>query len=142
MRPRTWFLALVAIVAAAFLVLAVGCQAEAPQIEKYPQAEDVKTGSRGTFPIALLGEEPLEPHKFRGNMRYRAFTTSDSADAVLDFYNDWFQGWTRELTFDTDQAGMRIRVGVWTKDNRKSAAWLAATEAGGTTEVIVMTGTR
>jgi hypothetical protein len=142
MRSRTWFLALAAIIAAAFLVLAVGCQAEAPQIEKYPQSEDVKTGSRGTFPIALLGEEPLEPHKFRGNMRYRTFTTTDSADAVLDFYNDWFQDWTRELTFDEEQAGMTIRVGVWTKDDRKSAAWLAATEAGGTTDVIVMTGTR
>ena len=86
MRHRTWLLALVTIGVAAFLVLAVGCEEEAPGIEKYPDAEDVKTGSRGTFPIALLGEEPLEPHKFKGNMRYRAFETSDSADSVLDFY--------------------------------------------------------
>ena len=142
MRHRTWLLALVTIVVAAFLVLAVGCEEEAPGIEKYPDAEDAKTGNRGTFPIALLGEEPLEPHKFKGNMRYRAFETSDSADNVLDFYNDKFEGWTTELTFDVDEAGMKIRVAVWSKDHRKSAAWLAATESQGTTEVIVMTGTR
>ena len=142
MKLRTWLLALVGLVAAAFLVLAVGCEEEAPAIEKYPQAEDAKTGSRGTFPIALLGGEPLEPHKFKGNMRYRTFETSDPADTVLDFYNAEFQGWTRELTFDVDEAGMKVRVAVWSKDQRKSAAWLAATEAGGIAEVIVMTGTR
>jgi hypothetical protein len=142
MRPRTWLLALVTLVAAAFLVLAVGCEEEAPEIEKYPDAEDVKTGSRGTFPIALLGEEPLEPHKFKGNMRYRAFETTDSADAVFDFYDGEFEGWTTELTLDLDEAGMKVRVAVWTEENRKSAAWMAATESGGTTEVIVMTGTR
>ena len=142
MRLRTWFLALVALVAAAFLVLAVGCEEEAPEISKYPEAEDVKTGSRGTFPIALLGEEPLEPHKFKGNMRYRAFETDDSADSVFDFYNKDFEDWTTELTFDVDEAGMKARVAVWSKDDRKSAAWMAATEAGGITKVIVMTGTR
>ena len=142
MRPRTWLVALVTIVAAAFLVLAVGCEEDAPEISKYPEAEDVKTGSRGTFPIALLGGEPLEPHKYKGNMRYRAFQTDDSADSVFDFYNGKFEGWTTELTFDTDEAGMKVRVAVWSKDERKSAAWMAATEAGGITEVIVMTGTR
>jgi hypothetical protein len=142
MRPRIWFLALVTMVAAGFLVLAVGCEEEAPEISKYPEANDVKTGSRGTFPIALLGEEPLEPHKFKGNMRYRTFETGDSADAVFDFYKDSFQEWTTELTFDVDEAGMKVRVAVWSKDGRKSAAWMAATEAEGITEVIVMTGTR
>ena len=142
MRHRTWLLALVTIVAAASLLLVVGCEEEAPAIEKYPDAEDVKTGSRGTFPIALLGGEPLEPHKFKGNMRYRAFETNDSADSVLDFYNDKFEGWTTELTFDVDEAGMKVRVAVWSKDRRKSAAWPAATEGQGTTEVIVMTGSR
>jgi hypothetical protein len=142
MRLRTWALALVALVAAAFLVLAVGCEEEAPEIAKYPEAEDVKTGSRGTFPIALLGEEPLEPHKFKGNIRYRAFETDDSADAVFDFYKDDFEGWTTELTFDVDEAGMKVRLAVWSKDERKSAAWMAATEGEGITEVIVMTGTR
>jgi hypothetical protein len=140
MRPRTWFLAPVAMLAVAFLVLAVACEEEAPAIEKYPQAENVKTGNRGTFPIALLFEEPLEPHEFKGNMRYRAFETSDSADTVLDFYSSQFEGWTKELTFDVDEAGMKIRVAVWSKDHRKSAAWMAATEGEGTTEVIVMTG--
>jgi hypothetical protein len=75
-------------------------------------------------------------------MRYRAFETNDSADSVLDFYNDKFEGWTTELTFDADEAGMNVRVAVWSKDGRKSAAWLAATEGQGTTEVIVMTGSR
>lgn len=142
MKLRTWLLALVGLVAAAFLVLAVGCEEEAPEISKYPEAEDVKTGSRGTFPIALLGEEPLEPHKFKGNMRYRAFETEDSADAVFDFYNEEFEGWTMELTSDIDEAGMKVLLAVWTKDERKSAAWMAATEAEGITEVIVLTGTR
>jgi len=142
MRPRTWLVALVTIVAAAFLVLVVGCEEEAPEIAKYPEAQEVKTGSRGTFPIALLGEEPLEPHKFKGNMRYRAFETTDSADAVFDFYNGDFEGWTTELTVDVDEAGMKVRLAVWTKEERKSAAWMAATEAGGITRVIVMTGTR
>jgi hypothetical protein len=142
MRLRTLLLVLVTLIAAAFLLLAVGCEEEAPEIAKYPEAEDVKTGNRGTFPIALLGEEPLEPHKFKGNMRYRAFETDDSADLVFDFYNGEFEGWATELTFDVDEAGMKVRVAVWSKDDRKSAAWMAATEAGGNTRVIVMTGTR
>jgi len=140
--PLRFVFVLMAVTAASFLLLAVGCEEEAPAIDKYPDAKNVETGSRGTFPIALLGEEPLEPHKFRGNMRYRSFGTEDSADQVFDFYNGKFQGWTTELTFDVDEAGMKVRAAVWTKDNRKSAAWLAATEAEGTTEVIVMTGTR
>jgi hypothetical protein len=142
MRLRTWLVPLLVLVAAGFLLLAVGCEQEAPAIDKYPDASGVETGNRGTFPIALLGEEPLEPHKFRGNMRYRSFETDDSADQVFDFYSDKFQTWTTELTFDVNEAGMKVRVAVWSKDNRKSAAWMAATEAGGTTEVIVMTGAR
>jgi hypothetical protein len=142
MRLRTWLLASVALVAVAFLLLAVGCEEEAPKIAKYPQAEGVKTGSRGIFPIALPGDKPLEPDKYKGNMRYRVFETADPADRVLDFYKGEFEGWTMELTFDVDEAGMKARVAVWSKDERKSAAWMAATEAGGITEVIVMTGSR
>jgi len=142
MRLRTWLLAVVTLVAAAFLLLAVGCQKEAPAIAKYPGAAHVETGSRGTFPIALPGEKPLEPQKYKGNMRYRAFETSDSADHVFDFYKGDFQGWTTELTFDADQAGMKVRAAVWSEDERKSVAWMAATEAEGTTRVIVMTGAR
>ena len=142
MRLRTWLLASVALVAAAFLLLTVGCQEEAPNITKYPQAESVKTGSRGTFPIALPGDKPLDPDKYKSNMRYRVFETADPADRVLDFYKGEFAGWTTELTFDAEEAGMKARVAVWSKDDRKSAAWMAATEAGGTTKVIVMTGSR
>ena len=142
MRARTWSLALVAIIAGAFLVLMVGCEEEAPEISKYPEAEDTKTGSRGTFPIALLGEKPLEPHKFKGNMRYRAFETEDSADLVLEFYKEEFGDWTTELSLATEETGTKVIVAVWSKDERKSAAWLAATEGADITEVIVMTGTR
>jgi len=142
MRLRTWLLALVALVAVAFLLVAVGCQEEAPKIAKYPQAEDVKTGSRGIFPIALPGDKPLEPDKYKGNIRYRVFGTADPADRVFDFYKDEFAGWKTELTFDVDEAGMKARVVVWSKDDRKSAAWMAATEAEGITKVVVMTGTR
>ena len=142
MRLRTWLLALVALVAAAFLLLAVGCEEEAPNIAKYPQAEEVKTGSRGTFPVALPGDKPLEPDKYKGNMRYRVFETADPADRVLDFYKGEFEGWKTELTLSADEGGIKARAAVWSKDDRKSAAWMAATEAEGITEVIVMTGTR
>jgi hypothetical protein len=142
MRLRTWLLALVALVAAAFLLLAVGCEEEAPKIAKYPQAEDVKTGSRGIFPIALPGDNPLEPDKYKANMRHRVFETTDPADSVLDFYKGEFEGWTTELTFDVDEAGMKAHAAVWSKDDRKFAAWMAAAEADGITKVIVMTGTR
>ncbi|MGQ9573513.1 MAG: hypothetical protein ACUVV3_10110 [Dehalococcoidia bacterium] len=142
MRLRTWLVALLAIVAGAFLVLAVGCEEEAPEIAKYPGAKSVETGSRATFPIAVPGEKPLEPHKYEKNMRYRAFETEDTADSVLEFYNDHFQGWESELSFDIDEAGMKVQVAVWSKEDRKSVAWMTATEAGGVTRVVVMTGTR
>ncbi|KPK45877.1 MAG: hypothetical protein AMJ77_06700 [Dehalococcoidia bacterium SM23_28_2] len=142
MRPRTWLLVLTALIAGAFLLLAVGCEEEAPEIAKYPQAEEVKTGSRGIFPIALSGDKPLEAHEYRANMRYRTFETEDSADQVLDFYNDEFTGWKTELTLDTGETGAKTVIAVWSKDDRKSAAWLVATEAEGITEVVAMTGTR
>ncbi|MGD0205253.1 MAG: hypothetical protein ABSB57_02255 [Dehalococcoidia bacterium] len=142
MRLRTWLLALVALVAAAFLLLAVGCQEQAPEIAKYPAAKDVKTGSRGPFPIALPGDNPLEPDKYKNNMRYRVFETADPADRVFDFYKGEFEGWKTELTLNADEGGMKARAAVWSKDDRKSAAWMAATEAEGTTKVIVMTGSR
>lgn len=142
MRPRTWLLVLTALIAGAFLLLAVGCEEKAPDIAKYPQAEQVKTGSRGIFPIALSGDKPLEAQEYRANMRYRTFETEDSADQVLDFYNDEFAGWKTELSIDSGETGAKTVIAVWSKDDRKSAAWLVATEAEGITEVVAMTGTR
>lgn len=142
MRPRTLLLVLATLIAGAFLLLAVGCEEETADIAKYPQAEEVKTGSRGIFPIALSGDKPLEADKYRSNMRYRTFETNDSADQVLDFYKDEFAGWKTELSIDTGETGAKTLVAVWSKDDRKSVAWLAASEAGGVTQVVAMTGTR
>jgi hypothetical protein len=117
---------------------------ELPDIAAYPGATDVFTGTftgAGAFPIPLAGDVPIEPGEFP-NVQYSVYQTSDSTDKVLDFYKREFKGWKEEWTFSMEQVGQEGEVVVWSKDDRDVAAWMAAFEDEGTTNVVVAVGVR
>ena len=169
--PLRFVLILTAVIAAAFLLLAVACGGdeeeegpaagetpaaaetpeetpagevgELPSIPAYPGAEEVSSGTftgAGAFPIPLTGDIPIGPEEF-AEVRYTFYETSDSSDKVSDFYEKEFKDWKEEWTFSMEELGQKGEVVVWSKDDGNTAAWLAAFEDEGTTNVAVAVGT-
>lgn len=117
-----------------------GHAGELPDIAAYPGAEETFSGtfSGGIgLPLLIPGDSPLDPEEF-GDTAYTVFETDDSVDQVFDFYKGEFKGWKEEWTWSTEAAGAKARWGVWSKDDRSVAAWVAAAEEDGTTSVTVV----
>jgi hypothetical protein len=169
--PLRFVLVLTAVIAAAFLVLAVACGGddeegpaagetpaaaeetpevpgpsdggELPDIPAYPGAEEVFSG---TFTGAGAFPIPMVGDgglapDEYGAIQYTMYETSDSPEKVLDFYKKEFKGWKEEWTFGMEELGQGEIV-VWSKDDGNTAAWLAAFEDEGTTSVVVAMGAR
>ncbi len=166
--PLKSVLTLTALIAAAFLVLAVACGndeegpaaveetpegtppdevGELPSIPGYPGAEEIYSGTftgAGDFPVPHVGDEGLEPEDY-GNVQYTTYETRDSPENVLDFYSREFEGWEEEWTFSVEELRRKGEVVVWSKDDGDIAAWLSALKARhreGTTEIVVAVGAR
>ena len=170
--PLRFVLILTAVIAAAFLVLAVACGGdedeegpaagetpaaaetpeetpagevgELPSIPAYPGAEEV---SSGTFTGAGAFPIPLTGDIPIGpeefaEVRYTFYETSDSSDKVSDFYEKEFKDWEEEWTFSMEELGQKGEVVVWSKDDQNIAAWMTAFEDDGTTTVVVAIGGR
>jgi len=173
--PLRFVLVLTALIAAAFLVLAVACGGdedeeaptvaaeetpelapgeetpegpgpvdggELPSIPAYPGAEEVFSGTftgAGAFPIPMVGDGGLEPEDY-GAIQYTMYETSDSPEKVLDFYKKEFKGWEEVWAFSMEELGQKGEVAVWSKDDGNMAAWMAAFEEEGTTNVAVAVG--
>jgi len=116
---------------------------ELPSIPAYPGAEEVFSGTftgAGAFPIPMVGDGGLEPEDY-GAVQYTMYETSDSPEKVLDFYKKEFKGWEEVWAFSMEELGQEGEVVVWSKDDGNTAAWLAAFEEEGTTNVAVAVGT-
>jgi len=170
--PLRFILILTAVIAAAFLVLAVACGGdeeeegpaagetpaaaetpektpegevgELPSIPAYPGAEEV---SSGTFTGAGAFPIPLTGDIPIGpeefaEVRYTFYETSDSSDKVSDFYEKEFKDWKEEWTFSMEELGQKGEVVVWSKDDQNIAAWMTAFEEDGTTTVVIAIGGR
>jgi len=169
--PLRFVLILTALVAAAFLVLAVACGGddeeeapgttptvaaeetpevpgpsdggELPGISTYPGAEEVFSG---TFTGAGAFPIPMVGDgglapDEYGAIQYTMYETSDSPEKVLDFYKKEFKGWEEVWAFSMGELGQKGEVAVWSKDDGNTAAWMSAFEGEGTTNVAVAVGT-
>ncbi len=95
---------------------------------------DSGTFSGGQFPIAdPNGSVDASTY---GDIEYKTYETSDSAESVIDFYAGELSGW--EEVYKTSSSG--VAIGIWTRDGNDQALWVSASGAGGTTTVGVWTG--
>jgi hypothetical protein len=108
----------------------------------YPGAKKVSSGqwsgSEAMIPAIGGGENPSD----FGTINYGMYETNDAPDKVFDWYKDKMSGWKEEWTFsggDTDNAGA---IGIWSKNDGKTAAWVMVSQEDSTTSLTIMTGSQ
>jgi hypothetical protein len=108
----------------------------------YPGAKKVSSGewsgSEAMIP-AIGGNE--NPEDF-GTIKYGMYETDDSPGDVFDWYKDKMSGWNEEWVFSSSGEDGAGSVGIWSKDDGKTAAWIVVGEDGGTTSLTIMTGSQ
>lgn len=116
---------------------------ELPEVAVYPGAVEVSSGTyaAGELPIAVPGTLPFKPSEY-GDVRYTVFTTGDSPEDVLDFYQKQFKGWKEEFSSGGEAEGSKYQMRVWSKDDGQLASWLVASQVAGTTTAMVAWASR
>jgi len=108
----------------------------------YPGADEVMTGEwsgdEALIPAIGNGENPADFEK----VKYGIYETDDSPDKVFEWYKDKMSGWKEEWVFATSGEQGAGGIGVWSKDDGKTAAWIMVGEDSGKTSLTVMTGSQ
>jgi len=76
-----------------------------------------------------------------GDIEYKIYETSDSAESVINFYSDELSDWDEAYKFAGSSGDGSGGFGIWTKDDGRTALWVGASESNGTTEATVIVGT-
>ncbi len=101
-------------------------------------AELTDSGSwSGTIPFAVGADVDVETFT---TVEFRVYEVDGSASDIIEFYRDNMGGWDEVMVFSgglTDEEG---GFGVWTRDDGNTAAWIAAAETDGVTELTVIVG--
>lgn len=71
-----------------------------------------------------------------GDIQYKTYETSDSAESVINFYSDELSGWDEVYKSSAAGAG----AGLWTRNDGNRVLSVSASEADGTTTVLVYVG--
>jgi hypothetical protein len=109
----------------------------------YPGANKVQSGewSGGEAAIPMMGA-PVAAEEF-GTIEYAMYETDDSADDVFDFYKDEMGDWEELWTFSGGAEGEgAMAMGIWTKDEGESAAWVVIAEEDGGTSLMIAVGSQ
>ena len=69
------------------------------------------------------------------------YETDDSPDDVFNWYKDKMSGWKEEWIMSSSGEGAGS-IGVWSKDDGKTAGWVTVSEEGGKTSLTIMTGSQ
>ncbi len=69
------------------------------------------------------------------------YETDDSPDEVFNWYKDKMSGWKEEWIMSSSGEGAGS-IGVWSKDDGKTAGWVTVSEDQGTTSLTIMTGSQ
>jgi len=110
-------------------------------IPVYPGATKITSGewSGSDAPIPAIGggENPSD----YGTVKYGMYETDDSPDDVFNWYKDKMSGWKEEWIMSSSGEGAGS-IGVWSKDDGKTAGWVTVSEEGGKTSLTIMTGSQ
>jgi hypothetical protein len=111
-------------------------------IPVYPGANKITSGewAGADAPIPAIGGGE-NPSNF-GTVKYGMYQTDDSPDTVFSWYKDKMSGWKEEWTFAGSGEGNAGGIGVWSKDDGKTAAWVVVGEQDNQTSLTIMTGTQ
>jgi hypothetical protein len=107
----------------------------------YPGAKEVTSGewSGSEAPIPGIGGG-ANPSDY-GTVKYGMYETDDSPDDVFNWYKDKMSGWKEEWIMSSSGEGAGS-IGVWSKDDGKTSGWVTVSEEGGTTSLMIMTGSQ
>ena len=110
-------------------------------IPVYPGAKKITSGewagSDAPIPGIGGGENPSD----FGTVKYGMYETDDSPDEVFNWYKDKMSGWKEEWIMSSSGEGAGS-IGVWSKDDGKTAGWVTVSEESGTTSLTIMTGSQ
>jgi len=107
----------------------------------YPAATiEVNSGAEASGTV-LAGTAAAPPAGFGVDVKsyssvgLAVFQTSDSPAQVLDWYKSHMTGWQEHWSSVTGGSADQQASAIWTKDNGKEAAWMAANTQGGRTDL-------
>jgi hypothetical protein len=110
-------------------------------IPVYPGATKITSGewsgSEAPIPAIGGGENPSD----YGTVKYGMYETGDSPDEVFNWYKDKMSGWKEEWIMSSSGEGAGS-IGVWSKDDGKTAGWVTVSAEGGKTSLTIMAGTQ
>lgn len=107
----------------------------------YPDATKVSSSEfSGSQAGGILGSD-ADASDFT-KVQLVMYTTSDSAQQVLDWYKDKMSDWDQAGTFSSGDESGAMGYAAWTKDDGTVAAWISVAEGDGTTTLNLMYGTQ
>jgi hypothetical protein len=106
----------------------------------YPGAEKITSveWSGSDVPIPMIGA-PKSPEDY-ANVKFGMYESDDPAQEVFDWYKNEMKGWNEEWTFSGGAEEGAAGMGVWTKDDGKTAAWVLVGEEEEVTSLIILVG--
>ena len=107
----------------------------------YPGAKKITSGEWSGSDAPLPGIGGGENPSDYGTVKYGMYETDDSPEKVFDWYKDKMKGWKEEWVMSSSGEGAGS-IGVWSKDDGKTTAWVTVGEEGGTTSLTIMTGSQ
>jgi hypothetical protein len=69
------------------------------------------------------------------------YETDDPSDTVFSWYKDKMSGWKEEWVMSSSGEGGGS-IGVWSKDDGKTSAWVTVSEESGKTSLTIMAGSQ
>ena len=108
----------------------------------YPGADEVMTGEssgdEALIPTIGGGENSADFDK----VKYGIYETDDSPDKVFEWYKDKMSGWKEERVLATSGEEGAASIGIWSKDDGKTFAWIMTGADSGKTSLTIWTASR
>jgi hypothetical protein len=107
-----------------------------------PLPEGASVVSSGEWSGSIPGAVPgmgaeLEDYT---SLEFRQIETDASPEDVINFYSDQLSDWDELFVFSGGAEGDEGGVGVWTHDD--VAVWISAATSDGTTDAVIIRGSR
>ena len=104
-------------------------------------ADEQASGSFTSDQIPFVVPNPDFDASAFANIEYRQYSVEGTADELLDFYDGELADWEEVYKFSGAGADGAGAFGVWTRSDGAEALWAGFSEAGGTTQLVLIRGT-